>query len=141
MTIDDPKACTKPFTVRFAQDLVADGELIEFICNENEQSSDHLVGKGTGTGPAAFNISTQTFDRYVGRYRTAEGMVVTISRDGTRFYGQMFGLPPFEIFAASEREFFLTAFDARVTFEVGANGQATALNLDMGMKQRATRIP
>jgi hypothetical protein len=53
----------------------------------------------------------------------------------------MFGLPPFEIFAASEREFFLTTFDARMTFEVDGRGQATALNLDMGTKQRATRVP
>jgi hypothetical protein len=141
VTIDDPKAYTKPFTVRFAQDLMADGELIEFICNENEQSSDHLVGKGAGPGPATFNISTQTFDRYVGQYRTAEGLIVKITRDGTRFYGQMFGLPPFEIFAASEREFFLTTFDARMMFEVDGRGQATALNLDMGTKQRATRVP
>ncbi len=45
VTIDDPKAYTKPFTVRFNQRLMPDGELIEFICNENEQSSKHLVGK------------------------------------------------------------------------------------------------
>jgi Domain of unknown function (DUF3471) len=139
ITMDDPKAYTRPFTVRFTQDLVADGELIEFICNENERSSDHLVGNRTGQGPATFNISAQTFDRYVGRYRTAEGMVVAITRDGARFYGQMFGLPPFEIFAASEREFFLTAFDARMTFEVDGGGRATALTLDMGTKQRAVR--
>ena len=45
VTIDDPKAYTKPFTVRFNQRLMPDGELIEFVCNENEQSSKHLVGK------------------------------------------------------------------------------------------------
>jgi hypothetical protein len=37
-TIDDPKAYTKPFTVRVEQRIVADGsELIEFICHENQQ--------------------------------------------------------------------------------------------------------
>jgi len=45
VTIDDPKAYTRPFTVRFNQRLAPDAELIEFICNENEQSSQHLVGK------------------------------------------------------------------------------------------------
>jgi hypothetical protein len=139
VTIDDPKAYTKPFTVRFTQDLVPDGELIEFICNENEQSAGHLLGKDAG--PAKFNVSAQTFDRYVGRYRTAAGMEVVITRDGTRFFGQMFGLPPFEIFASSEREFFLTSFDARITFDVDARGRATALNLDMGTNQRAARVP
>jgi hypothetical protein len=37
MTVDDPKAYTKPWTVRVDQRIVPDGELIEFICNENQQ--------------------------------------------------------------------------------------------------------
>ena len=37
VTIDDPKAYTKPWTVRVNQRLVPDGELIEFVCNENNQ--------------------------------------------------------------------------------------------------------
>jgi len=36
-TVDDPKAYTKPFTVRVVQQIVPDGsELIEFICHENQ---------------------------------------------------------------------------------------------------------
>ena len=42
VTIDDPKAYTKPFTVRVNHRLMVDTEMIEFICNENEQSSKHL---------------------------------------------------------------------------------------------------
>jgi hypothetical protein len=37
ITVDDPKAYTKPFTVRVDQRLTPDQELIEFICNENQQ--------------------------------------------------------------------------------------------------------
>ena len=37
VTIDDPKAYTKPWTVRVNQRIVLDGELIEFICLENQQ--------------------------------------------------------------------------------------------------------
>ena len=37
-TVDDPKAYTRPFTVRIIQEIVADGsEMIEFICHENQQ--------------------------------------------------------------------------------------------------------
>jgi hypothetical protein len=37
-TLNDPKAYTRPFTVRIDQRLMADGsELIEFICHENQQ--------------------------------------------------------------------------------------------------------
>ena len=43
VTVEDAKAYTKPFTTRVNWRLYPDGELIEFICNENEQSSKHLV--------------------------------------------------------------------------------------------------
>ncbi len=45
VTIDDPKAYTAPFTVRLTQRVVPDGELIEFICAENERSTAHMIGK------------------------------------------------------------------------------------------------
>ena len=45
VTIDDPKTYTKPFTVRVNHRLMPDTDLIEFVCNENERSDAHLVGK------------------------------------------------------------------------------------------------
>jgi hypothetical protein len=37
ITVEDPKAYTKPFTVRVNQQISPDEEPIEFICNENQQ--------------------------------------------------------------------------------------------------------
>ena len=37
ITIEDPKAYTKPFTVRMNQQISPDEEPMEFICNENQQ--------------------------------------------------------------------------------------------------------
>ena len=42
VTIDDPKAYTKPWTVRVNWRLGADEELIEFICQENNLSITHM---------------------------------------------------------------------------------------------------
>jgi hypothetical protein len=40
VTIDDPKAYTRPFTpTTIRQQLIPDDELIEFVCAENEQST------------------------------------------------------------------------------------------------------
>jgi len=39
VTIDDPKAYTKPWTVRVNQRLLVDTDLIEFVCLENEKFS------------------------------------------------------------------------------------------------------
>jgi hypothetical protein len=47
MTVNDPKAYTKPFTLRIGQRIVADGsEPIEFICHENQ-----MFLKLTGRAP------------------------------------------------------------------------------------------
>ena len=35
ITVDDPKAFTKPWTVRHMQELMPDADIIEFICQEN----------------------------------------------------------------------------------------------------------
>jgi len=43
VTVDDPKAYTKPWSVTVKQRLMPDNELMEFICNENERSSSHFV--------------------------------------------------------------------------------------------------
>ena len=43
MTIDDTKAYTKPWTVNLGFNL-ADTELIEYVCDENEKDVGHLVG-------------------------------------------------------------------------------------------------
>ena len=44
ITIDDPKAYSKPFTVRVNQRLMPDQELIEFICAENQKFDQYLRG-------------------------------------------------------------------------------------------------
>jgi len=47
VTINDPKAYTRPFTVRVEQVIVADGsEMIEFVCHENQ-----MFLKMTGRAP------------------------------------------------------------------------------------------
>jgi len=44
VTIDDPGAYEKPFTTTGRARLMPNGELMEYICNENEQSAGHYVG-------------------------------------------------------------------------------------------------
>ena len=42
VTVDDPKAYTKPWSLHLTQSLMPDTELIEYICAENEQSVKHF---------------------------------------------------------------------------------------------------
>ncbi len=45
ITIDDPKAYTKPWIVTEEVRLSTNTELLEFICNENNRDLEHLPGK------------------------------------------------------------------------------------------------
>ena len=45
VTVDDPKAYTKPWTVKLNQTLQPDTDLIDFICAENEKDIKHMVAK------------------------------------------------------------------------------------------------
>jgi hypothetical protein len=42
MTFDDPKMYTKPFTIKVPHDLLADSDMFEMFCNENEKDRAHL---------------------------------------------------------------------------------------------------
>jgi hypothetical protein len=45
VTIDDPKAYSRPWDVKLAWRLVPDTDLIESICEENNRDLPHMVGK------------------------------------------------------------------------------------------------
>jgi serine-type D-Ala-D-Ala carboxypeptidase/endopeptidase len=81
------------------------------------------------------------FDGYVGSYEPVPGVIMKITREDTHFFTQLPGQPRFEIFASSPREFFLKAVAASLTFEVDANGRATAAIMHQGGRDiRAPRI-
>jgi len=45
LSVDDPKAYTKPWTIKVTQLLVPDTELLDYICLENEKDLSHLASK------------------------------------------------------------------------------------------------
>jgi hypothetical protein len=42
MTFDDPQTYTKPFTIKFTEELWADSDVFEYFCNENEKDRSHI---------------------------------------------------------------------------------------------------
>ena len=45
VTIDDPKAYSRPWTFRLIHRIVVDTDLIDYVCTENEKDVPHMVGK------------------------------------------------------------------------------------------------
>jgi hypothetical protein len=86
-------------------------------------------------------VAPKIFDGYVGRYQLAPNFILTISREGDRFFTQATGQLKIEIFAETEREYFLKVVDAQISFVIDGSGHATELILHQGgLYQRAKRI-
>jgi CubicO group peptidase (beta-lactamase class C family) len=86
-------------------------------------------------------LDPKIFDRYVGVYQFVPGIAMTFTREGPHMFTQLTNQPKFEIFAEGEKEFFVKAVDAQITFETGAEGRATAATLHQnGRDQKAKRV-
>jgi D-alanyl-D-alanine-carboxypeptidase/D-alanyl-D-alanine-endopeptidase len=86
-------------------------------------------------------VDPKLFDRYVGRYQLAPNLVLTVTREGDRLFGQATGQPKVELFAEGEKEYFLKAVDAQITFEVDSAGVVNQIVLHQaGQNLPAKRI-
>jgi len=89
----------------------------------------------------AIAVDPKLFDRYAGRYQLAPNFILTITREGDHLFVQATGQPKFELFAEGEKEYFLKAVDAQISFEVDAKGAASQLVLHQaGRDMPAKRI-
>jgi len=61
-------------------------------------------------------VDPKVLERYTGRYELAPNIILTVTRDDAHLYAQLTGQPRFEIFPASETEFFYKVVDAQITF-------------------------
>lgn len=86
-------------------------------------------------------VDPKIFDRYAGRYQLAPNFILTITREGDHLFAQATGQPKFELFAESEKEYFLKVVDAQITFEVDPNGAVNQLVLHQaGRNMPAKRL-
>ena len=86
-------------------------------------------------------MDPKRFDTYVGRYQATPQMFLEISREDAHFYGQLTGQPKFDIFAETDRDFFLKVVDAQITFDVDNQGRAAGATLhQLGRDQRFPKV-
>lgn len=90
VTFRDPTIYARPWTIPATLNLVTDTELIEYVCNENERSVQHLVV--TEADRQRFRnkilLPADTLSKYVGRYEASRATgdpfvyTVTLSDEG-----------------------------------------------------------
>jgi len=80
----------------------------------------------------AVAIDPRIVDHYVGRYSVPGGGIMTVLRENEHFFTQREGQPKFEMLPEGDREFFMKAFDAQVTFVTDSQGRATEFIIHEG---------
>ena len=86
-------------------------------------------------------VDSALFDRYAGQYQLVPGFILNITREDNRLYLRATGQPKFELFAESERDFFIKEVDAQVTFVPDLAGRVQKVILHQnGGDHEAKRI-
>jgi hypothetical protein len=65
---EDSTFYRRPWTVPAYAELVADSEMIEYVCNENQKDVAHLVGKASDEKKLAVQVDARTLAKYAGSY-------------------------------------------------------------------------
>jgi CubicO group peptidase (beta-lactamase class C family) len=75
---------------------------------------------------AVAQVAPQLLDAYAGNYRQSRFTVVTLSKSGDHLSGKQGAQDLGDLYPASDRDWFFTASPARLTFQVGADGNPIA---------------
>jgi hypothetical protein len=119
ITIDDPKAFTRPFSLRADKTLDPDTDLLESVC-EHDTSVPHMLGYT----PA--KLSPATLSSYTGIYEYAPGRQAVISLDNDLLFLQE-GTNPLKLPLApdSETNFISRTNGDRIDFVRDSTGAVT----------------
>jgi hypothetical protein len=119
VTFDDSKAYTRPWTLSLEFELIPDGQLIEYVC-ENERDTPHLIGKSG----AEAHVPAAVLAQYAGNYEAPGSTVAAISLEGSRLMIDT-GTGKIPLVAHSESSF--TMEGAGVDFVQDAKGAVTGM--------------
>ena len=121
VTLSDPEAYTRPWTVKVSAQYTADTEMLEWVCNEGaSRSLSHWVGTAADDRKNEVKVAPQILSRYVGTYveqppywRGAQivgqavpsGRTVVITVADGRLVGNMDGRGQQVLLATSDTQF------------------------------------
>lgn len=92
-------------------------------------------------GPQRADVDPAVYEKLAGRYEIMAGFILEVRREGDKIITQATGQVPIEIHPASETVYFNETIGAKITFQMGDDGQATALVLEQaGQRMEAPKL-
>ena len=120
ITIDDPKAFTRPFTIKGERLLAPDTDLLEDFC-DNEKDGHRL------SGDTGIRLSPALLSTYAGVYEFAPGRQFTIVANGDMLFVQGLNEPKLPLLVQSATHFMSTATPNGFEFVKDAQGRVSHL--------------
>jgi hypothetical protein len=130
MTFDDAKTYTKPFTLHATMSFLADDELLENVCLENEKDQTRLVGRIDDERKAEKKVAPAVLARYAGTYDVGPFGLWKVSVSGDHLTIELpDGGGKQAIFAQSNAVFVFQSTGGTVSFVTDPSGVASHLVL------------
>ena len=134
LTLEDPGAYAKPWTIPVEVTLRPDTDLLEYVCNENQKDATHLVGRTAED--RKITVAPAVLSRYVGRYEVlspTSGALVRNSIDVALPSGRLLldvdGKGKIPLFPMTDSSFTTGVAD----LEFVRDGQGKVMNAIFGM--------
>ena len=128
VTLSDPAAYAKPWTVAVRAELAADTEMIEWVCNENNRAVlERWVGKASDERKGEVQVAAALLAKYAGTYEEqapfwrAVPRVVEIAVSDGRLLADMDGRGKVPLIASSDTVF-SGLYGLGVEFIMGGSG-------------------
>jgi hypothetical protein len=67
-TLTDPAVFARPWTIKIRANFIADTEILEYVCAENESDRQHLVGTASDDKHRAVKVAPELLAKYAGTY-------------------------------------------------------------------------
>jgi len=114
--------------------VVEDGEVIgmDMYHNGSTQPKRAVLTDEEPQVNKEVEVDAATLKTYVGNYEIRPGFVLAVSYEDGRLHTQATGQAKHPIFASSDTEFFVKAFDAQLSFELDEHGSPSAVILHQG---------
>jgi len=128
-TFEDPKVFNKPASFDVKVEFVADTDMLEYVCNENEKDHARLVGKASDDEKNRVKVARAVLAKYVGAYEfrppedPSQVITVNVTLSGDEVLLDVGGKDPQKMIPLSDTLF--STSGGRLEFVPDADGKVT----------------